>query len=237
MTSTLLSRRTVATYAAGSIGTGGLATLPGLVLVYYLTDTLGVAAIMAGVLVAVAKVWDVVIDPVIGLGSDRLLARTGSRRRLMLLGGVMLPIFFALTFAVPASAGPVVSGVWVMVAFLLCATAFSLFQVPYIALPAELSGDYDDRTRLLTWRVVVLTLAILAFGAGGPMLRNVGSDERTGYLIMGVVAGLAIGCGPGIDRSAVGARGVDLRPGCPRWRGLCGDAGPTDGDASRCHLP
>ena len=75
---------TLVRYAAGSIGTGGFATLPGLVLVYFLTDTLGVAAIAAGLLVTVAKVWDVIIDPVIGARSDRSLARTGSRRRFML---------------------------------------------------------------------------------------------------------------------------------------------------------
>ena len=40
-----LTRATVARYAVGSLGTGGFATLPGLVLVYYLTDSLGVAAI------------------------------------------------------------------------------------------------------------------------------------------------------------------------------------------------
>ena len=99
--------RTVARYAAGSIGTGGFATLPGLVLVFFLTDTLGVAAIWAGVLVTVAKVWDVLIDPVIGARSDHSLAVTGSRRRFMLLGAILLPVFFVLTFAVPAALGPV----------------------------------------------------------------------------------------------------------------------------------
>ena len=50
-----LRRRTIALYAVGSLGTGGFATLPGLVLIYFLTDTLGVAAIAAGALVTVAK--------------------------------------------------------------------------------------------------------------------------------------------------------------------------------------
>ncbi|WP_350227247.1 MFS transporter [Agromyces marinus] len=81
-------------------------------------------------------------------------------------------------------------------AFLATATAFSLFQVPYIALPAELTDDYDARTRLLTWRVVVLSVAILLFGAGGPMLRRTGGDdEALGYLVMAIVAGLVIGLG------------------------------------------
>lgn len=188
------SRRTTATYAIGSLGTGGFATLPGLVLVYYLTDTLGVAPLAAGVLVTAAKVWDVVIDPVIGGQSDRDLARTGSRRRFMTLGSLLLPLAFALTFAVPSGLGPFWSGLWVLVAFVLAATAFSLFQVPYIALPAELSSGYDARTRLLSARVVVLTVAILLFGAGGPALRRLGDgDEHRGYLIMGVVAAVVLG--------------------------------------------
>lgn len=195
-TTTRLPRATIASYAIGSLGTGGFATLPGLVLVYYLTDTLGVTALVAGILVTVAKVWDVVIDPVIGGRSDRDLARTGSRRRFMVLGAVLLPVFFILTFAVPAGMPPVVAGGWVLVAFVLAATAFSLFQVPYIALPAELSRDYDERTRLLTWRVVILTFAILLFGAGGPALRSLGGGGTFfGYLLMAVIAGLVIGAG------------------------------------------
>jgi Na+/melibiose symporter-like transporter len=191
-----LSAGTVARYAAGSIGTGGFGTLPGLVLVFFLTDTLGVAAIWAGLLVTAAKVWDVVIDPVIGARSDHSLAVTGSRRRFMLLGAVLLPVFFVLTFAVPAALGPIPAGIWVLIAFVLCATAFSLFQVPYIALPAELVQDYDARTRLLSTRVVVLTFAILLFGAGGPALRDAfPQDERLGYLVLAIAAGVVLGLG------------------------------------------
>ncbi|MEY9854141.1 GPH family glycoside/pentoside/hexuronide:cation symporter [Leifsonia sp. EB41] len=191
-----LTRATVARYAVGSLGTGGFATLPGLVLVYYLTDSLGVAALAAGLVVTVAKVWDVIIDPVIGARSDRMLAARGSRRPMMLLGAVALPVFFLLTFAVPAGTAAVPAAVWVFVAFLLTATAFSLFQVPYIALPAELASGYDERTRLLTWRVVVLTFAILLFGAGGPALRSLGGgNDFTGYFLMALVAGVVIGGG------------------------------------------
>jgi GPH family glycoside/pentoside/hexuronide:cation symporter len=190
-----LGRGTIARYAVGSIGTGGFATLPGLVLTYYLTDSLGVAALAAGVVITLAKVWDVLVDPVIGALTDRDLARHGTRRRLMLIGALSIPVLFALTFAVPPALGPAVAAIWVFLAFTLTATAFSLFQVPYIALPAELTPDYDERTRLLTWRVVVLTLAILLFGAGGPALRRVADDPAAGYLVMGIVAGLVIGLG------------------------------------------
>src|SRR5690606_8427256 len=182
---------TVVRYAVGSVGTGGFGTLPGLVLVYFLTDTLGVLPLVAGILVTVAKVWDVLIDPIIGARSDRSLAATGSRRRFMVLGAILLPIFFVLTFAVPEGLGPWVSAAWVFVAFVLSATAFSLFQVPYIALPAELVRSYDARTRLLSARVIVLTFAILLFGAGGPILRDLfPDDEHLGYLVMAAAAGV-----------------------------------------------
>lgn len=190
-----LSPRTIALYAVGSLGTGGYATLPGLVLTYFLTDNLGVAALAAGLIVTAAKVWDVVIDPLIGAASDRQYARTGSRRGFMIVGALTLPLFFALTFAVPPSWGPTAGAICVLAAFLATATSFSLFQVPYVALPAELTRGYDERTRLLGWRVVVLTAAILLFGAGGPELRRAGSDPVAGYLLMGVVAGIAIGVG------------------------------------------
>ena len=190
------SRGVVTRYAIGSIGTGGFATLPGLVLVFYLTDTLGVTALVAGLVVTAAKVWDVLIDPWIGERSDRALAATGTRRTWMRVGALALPVAFVVTFAVPAGLAPAASGTWVFLAFLATATAFSLFQVPYIALPAELTDDYDARTRLLTWRVVVLSASILLFGAGGPLLRRAGGDdEALGYLVMAIVAGLVIGAG------------------------------------------
>jgi len=189
-----LTRVQVSRYAIGSLGTGGFATLPGLVLVYYLTDSLGVTALAAGAIVTIAKIWDVLIDPVIGGFSDRSLARHGTRGRTMLIGAIGLPIAFLLTFAVPAAFGPLPAAIWVLIAFMAAATFFSLFQVPYIALPAELTDDYRERTRLLTWRVVVLTVAILLFGAGGPELRALfPGDPLMGYLVMAAVAAVVLG--------------------------------------------
>ena len=212
-----LTRGTVARYAAGSLATGGFATLPGLVLVYYLTDSLGVTALIAGLIVTLAKVWDVVIDPIIGGLSDRALARTGSRRGPMLIGTIGLPIAFIAMFAVPKALPPAGAAIWVLVAFVAAATFFSMFQIPYIALPAELTDGYRERTRLLTWRVVVLTLAILLFGAGGPEIRDAFPDSPLlGYLLMSVVAALLLAAGLWIATS-VAPRGVPTgltaRPG------------------------
>ncbi|MEZ0449660.1 MFS transporter [Cellulomonas sp. ICMP 17802] len=194
-TAVRLPRRTVAGYALGSVGTGGFGTLPGLVLAYYLTDTLGVAAGLASLVVTVPKLWDVVIDPFIGAASDVSAARHGSRRRFLLAGAVTIPLFFAAVFATPVALVGSAAATWVVVAFVAAATSFSVFQVPYIALPAEIAPDYQSRTRLLAPRIAVLAVAILAFGAGGPLVRDAAGGGRAGYAVMGVVGGLVIGLG------------------------------------------
>lgn len=212
-----LPRGIVSRYAAGSLATGGFATLPGLVLVYYLTDSLGVTALAAGAIVTLAKVWDVVIDPLIGGLSDRALIRTGSRRGPMLIGTVGLPLAFIAMFAVPSGLAPGGAAIWVLAAFIAAATFFSMFQIPYIALPAELTDGYKERTRLLTWRVVVLTLAILIFGAGGPEIRDLFPENALlGYLIMAIIAAALLAVGLGIATSVAPRTDPVLHPATER---------------------
>ncbi|MGB3859688.1 MAG: MFS transporter, partial [Ornithinimicrobium sp.] len=179
--------REIAGYSAGSVGTGGFGTLPGLVLAYYLTDTLAVPALLASIVVIVPKVWDVVIDPAIGAMSDAEASRRHSRTRLMTVGALTLPIGFIGTFAVPEGWSPAAAAGWVLIFFVLATSSFSLFQVPYIALPADLTDGYRERTRLMSWRIATLTLTILLVGAGGPALRDGAGGGRSGYLVMGVV--------------------------------------------------
>ena len=81
-------------------------------------------------------------------------------------------------------------------AFTAAATFFSAFQVPYVALPAELTESYSQRTRLLTWRVVVLSVGILLFGAGGSEIPALfPRNPLLGYFVMGVVAALVLAIG------------------------------------------
>lgn len=206
-----LTRAQTAGYAAGSVGTGGFGTLPGLVLAYYLTDTLGVAAIFAAVVVLIPKAWDVAIDPVIGARSDRELTTQGSRYRLMTLGALTLPVGFIGMFAVPSGVGSALAALWVVVAFVLATTSFSLFQVPYIAVPADLTRSYLERTRIMAWRVGVLALAILAFGAGAPAVRDALGGGRAGYLVMAVVSAVALT--GGMLATAASLRGHESPPG------------------------
>lgn len=177
-------------YGLGSVVTGAFPTVPGLLLLPYLTDTLGVAAGLAGLVVLLPKAWDVLLNPVAGRISDRSTHPDGRRRPFLLRGGIALAICFALLFAGPtAPQGP--AAAWVVVLFLACASAYAFFQVPYVAMPSELTRDYTERTRLMTWRVVVLALAILVSGGLSPALRDA-LGPPWGYRAVGIFVGLLI---------------------------------------------
>jgi Na+/melibiose symporter-like transporter len=150
----------------------------------YLTDSLGIAALVAGFIVFVPKAWDVVLNPVAGRISDRTVDARGPRRPWLLRAGVALTAGFALLFAAPAMAVGL-EALWVLVLFLACATAYAFFQVPYVAMPAELTSSYDERTRLMTWRVAILAFTILLAGATAPAIRDA-VGGRSGYRVMGV---------------------------------------------------
>jgi glycoside/pentoside/hexuronide:cation symporter, GPH family len=190
-----LGRRTYLGYALGSVGTAGFSTVPGLLLAYYLTNALGVAAGLAAFVVLLPKLWDVFFLPVVGRISDRSAQRRRSRRPLLLIGAVTLPVLFVLMFAAPTALGTAGSAGWVLVFFLLAASAFAIFQVPYIAMPAEITDSVEERTTVMSWRVAFLAFGILLFGVGAPALRNAGGGGASAYVVMAAAVAAVIALG------------------------------------------
>ncbi|PRB03230.1 MFS transporter [Microbacterium sp. MYb72] len=166
---TALSRRTRAGYALGGIASGTYGTVPGLILMPFLTDLLGVEAAIAGMIVFAPKAWDFFLNPIAGRISDRSRHPHDRRRPFILRAGLLLALAFLAMFFGP-TAPPVAAALWVLVLFLATATVYAFFQVPYLAMSAEITDDYSERTRLITWRVIVFTLAILVSGATAPLL-------------------------------------------------------------------
>ena len=178
----------------GSVATGAFGTVPGLMLLPYLTDTLGIAAAVAGVIVFAPKAWDVVLNPIAGRISDRSTDPRGPRRPFLLTAGLTLAACFALLFAGPTSGSQLLDAGYVLVLFLGCATAYAFFQVPFVAMPAEMTDSYDERTALMTWRVALLALTILLTGASAPAIRDA-VGGRDGYRLMGVAVAVVIAVG------------------------------------------
>lgn len=179
-----LPRRISLSYGVGSVGTGIYSTVPGLLLLFYLTDVLDVRAGIASVVLLVPKLWDAFLNPFVGTWSDR----RGARRPFLLVGALGVPVFFVLLFSVP-DLSPGKAALYVGVVYTLAMTAFAVFQVPYISMPAEMTDSYHERTRLISIRMVLLTMGILVGGALAPALSGGKEGGRDGYATMALVIG------------------------------------------------
>ncbi|MEV4547582.1 MFS transporter [Nonomuraea wenchangensis] len=165
-------------YGVGSFCTATVNAVPGLLLLYYMTNFLAVPAWLAGVVVTAPKVWDLVINPLVGRWSDRTVSRWGPRRPWLLAGACTLPAAFFLVFAGPPLTG-VPAAAYVAVCFLATATAYALFEVPYKAMPGEMTHDYHERTSLLQWRMVFIGVATAISGVLAPAIATGEGEHGT----------------------------------------------------------
>ncbi len=183
-----LTRGQIFGYGLGALGTGVYSTVPGLLLVYYMTDTLAIAAGLAGLAAVIPRVWDVVTDPLMGMISDRTRSTMGRRRPYLLLGGILLPLAFAALFATPSLSSPAAMFAYVLAMYVACATAFTIYAVPYTAMPAEMTRDYHGGTSLMSARMALMTVGIL-LGGTAPMLVKAAGGGAGGYRLMGLCIG------------------------------------------------
>jgi GPH family glycoside/pentoside/hexuronide:cation symporter len=136
------------TYGAGELAAAVPASLSAFFLLYFLTAVAGLPPVLAGSALLIGRLWDAVNDPLVGWLSDRTRSPLGRRFPWMLVGVLPLAICSALLWVVP----PIASQ-WGLFAYyvglsLFAMAAFTAVQLPYTALAAELSDDYDERTAL-----------------------------------------------------------------------------------------
>ncbi|MFC5816067.1 MFS transporter [Nonomuraea harbinensis] len=180
-------------YGVGSFCTATFGSVPGLLLLFYMTNFLAVPAWLAGIVVTAPKVWDLLINPLVGRWSDRTVSRLGPRRPWLLAGACTLPVAFFLVFAGPPLTG-IPAALYVGACFMVAATAYALFEVPYKAMPAEMTDDYHERTSLLQWRMVFVGAATAIAGVAAPAIVNSQGESGTlaSYRLMGVVIAVVL---------------------------------------------
>jgi GPH family glycoside/pentoside/hexuronide:cation symporter len=170
-------------YGVGSFCTATFSAIPGLLLLFYMTNILAVPAWLAGVVVFAPKAWDLIINPLVGQWSDRTVSRWGPRRPWMLAGSIILPVAFALTFAGPPLTGTP-AALFVGAFFLIAATGYALYEVPYKVMPSEMTDDYHERTSLLQWRMIFVALSVALSGIIAPAIA---AHSLDGYRSMGII--------------------------------------------------
>ena len=187
-----LPRSLVVSWGIGSLGASTLHNGISFLALFYLSTVLGLDPAVAGTLILAAKVYDIATDPLMGWLSDHTRSRWGRRRPWLLAGALVSSAAFVLLFNPPVPSGPGLL-ITAVSALLLYATGYTLFGIPYLAMPAEMTDDYDERSRLMSARTICLTLGILAGGALAPVLVGAFGGGPAGYARMSwVMAGIIL---------------------------------------------
>lgn len=127
-------------------------------LFFYYVQVLGLSGSMAGLAVGIALIVDAIIDPLIGSYSDNLDSRYGRRHPLMLASVAPLCITFYLLFAPPDGLNATGLFFWLTGFSILSRAGMALFHVPHLALGAELSDHYTERSTIVAMRSVFAAL-------------------------------------------------------------------------------
>ena len=137
-------------YGGGGAAYGVFYNAHYFVLVYY-SQVLGLNPGLAGLAVGIGLVFDAITDPLIGYLSDNTRSRWGRRHPWLIASVVPLAASFYYLWHPPVFIeGDMLLFAWLVICNVFMRTAITMFLVPAYAIVAELTSDYDDRTRLLT---------------------------------------------------------------------------------------
>jgi glycoside/pentoside/hexuronide:cation symporter, GPH family len=138
-------------YGAGDTGPAMTANILAICLLVFLTNVAGMSAGLAGLTLGVGKIWDAVNDPMVGVLSDRSKHRWGRRLPWLFWGAIPFGLTFLMQWVVPFK-----NEWWLFSFYVLVSVLFNSFytvvNLPYTAMTAELTQDYDERTSLSSFR-------------------------------------------------------------------------------------
>ncbi len=164
-----------------------------ILLLGYLVDYVGMAAIVAGAMIAICKIYDALIDPLVGVVSDKTDSPWGRRRPYIFVGALACGAAYFMMFHVPAFASPLAIGTYVFVSLMIYATAYALFSVPHKAMSAELTDNYHARSTLMSIGTAFFMVGAAAGSSTAPVLIGVFGGGRGGHEIMSSIIGASVG--------------------------------------------
>ncbi|MEI6885268.1 MAG: MFS transporter [Bacteroidota bacterium] len=174
----------LAAYGAGGIIPIALFNIAGILVGLMGNISLGLSAFWLGAILIVPRLWDALSDPFIGHLSDNTRTRWGRRRPYLLIGGILVAVFFVIIWWIPKGDMvrtwfPSDTGFqwfqlgYILFSLLLFFTAVNLFEIPHGALGMEMTTDYHERTRLFSAKSFVGNL----FAMSTPWLLVLASME------------------------------------------------------------
>lgn len=179
-----------------SIGALGVAFLLNVIAgfaLFYMISVLKIDPFVSGTVIFVAKIFDVFTDPVIGSWSDRLKSNGSRRRPFLLAGAIISAASFLMIFTTPQFSSESLTIGYVFLGLILYAVGYTIFNIPYMAMPAEMTDSYHDRSSIHGFRVVMVNVGGLIAGAAIPsILEELGRTSWDAYAAIGVGGAIII---------------------------------------------
>ncbi|ABS62641.1 major facilitator superfamily MFS_1 [Parvibaculum lavamentivorans DS-1] len=172
-------------YGAGQLVELIIESTLNIFVLFYATAVCGLPGGLAGLAIGAGVVIDAVVNPVIGSLSDGWRSRFGRRVPFMVVSLAPILLTFNLIFALPSGLSQTELFLWLMLLSVSLRIALSVFTVPYLALGAELTDDYDERSSVAAWRWgigIMGTVAVIVLGYGVFFAGPGGVSNRAAYL-------------------------------------------------------
>jgi GPH family glycoside/pentoside/hexuronide:cation symporter len=151
---------------------------------------LGMNPVLIGIVLAVARLWDALTDPLVGNISDNVTTRWGRRRPFMVAGSIMMGLSFAAMWWLPRGAGETFYFGYFLFTILSFYLGVTFFTVPWNALGIEMTDDYNERTSLFAYAGVTHKLVGFTTGWLYPLAQlAVFQNVLTGVRVVGCLCG------------------------------------------------
>lgn len=180
-------------YGFASTGDSLAYTMVGSFLLFFLTTVADIEPAIGGTILAIGAIWNAFINPIIGFFSDKVRSKYGKRRPMIFIFSIPLGISIFLIFTnipINSSIKALYYGILLMILWL----SYTGFFVPYLALGAEYTRDYDDRTklRLMASLFNCIGSAIsMTFPSGlVSYLEGYGISKDSAWSILGLIIGV-----------------------------------------------
>ena len=135
-------------YSSANITTSGAGYVVSLYYMKFLTDVVNLPLAWAGLVTTIAVVWDAITDPIMGVVTDRTRSKYGKHRRYILWGMPLLCLSFVMMwngYGFDGKTEPLKTFIYFTVAYMLYKTAYTVIDIPHVAMLPELAPDYDLR--------------------------------------------------------------------------------------------
>ncbi|MEG1535932.1 MAG: MFS transporter [Clostridia bacterium] len=136
-------------FACGEIYGSGAVALLSVLYLTFLTQILHIPPAIAGTIIMLAKIWDAVTDPLMGVISDNTRTKFGRRRPYIFASGFLLIVGLMLLFMpIQSWQSMPLKVTYVIIAYMIYSTISTVFNVPYLSLTSEISQNVTERSNM-----------------------------------------------------------------------------------------